>query len=101
MLVEQTDLDRQRLLLAQIAAEGILGHNSAVSLPARFSAATIRAWFPLYTEEQLMEDLSYLVTENLLRKYNTGHSGYGNTYIQGPDVWYVTSEGLVALWVNA
>ncbi len=94
-----------RYLLAVIAAHGILGHNSAVPLPERFTMRELERLLPERllpdcTFGQLESDLNVLTDLGLIAKYNTGHADYGNTYVEGPDVWYITAAGLVELWTS-
>lgn len=90
---------RRRLLLATIAAGGILEHNSAVKMPQSFSLDRIlKSLLPDYDSEVLKKDLDLLTEAGLLLKHNTGHSGYGNTWVSGVDTWRITSAGLVVLW---
>ena len=85
---------RQRHVLAVIAAHGVLGHNTAVPMPASFSASRIMALIvnegdphkPSNEEpsEELLADLRALDQAGLLRHYK--------------ESWKVTPAGLIALW---
>lgn len=84
-----------RPVLAWIAAKGILGHNTAVEMPQRFTAARIQEAHP----DATIDVLDQMVDMGVLARWNTGHSGYGDSYISGPDVYYVTEAGLMDLWL--
>lgn len=93
---------RQRLLLSTVAASGILNHNTATPMPKRFTESMLLDMLPAYRETDLLQsDLLELTEAGLLVRYNTGHSGYGNTYVEGPDVWYVSPQGLIHLWTES
>jgi hypothetical protein len=87
---------RQQRILALIAAHGILGHNSAVSMPDSFSAGRIEAMMEhggqpnlpsdSPVSDELRADLRILTSSGLLRCWK--------------DCWMVTREGLVALWTG-
>lgn len=89
--------ERQRALLAVIAAHGILGHNSVSEMPARFSLRRIQELLPQF-DDRLLDDLEDLTSLGLLGKRNTSHSGYGGTLVEGYDVWRITPRGLASLW---
>ena len=88
---------RRRLTLALIAGHGILGHNSAVSMPGRFGAGRIAALVehggqPNLPDrspvtDELLDDLRALTSARLL-------------YYGFDDEWSVTPAGLVALWTG-
>ncbi len=89
---------KDKIVLAAIAAHGILAHNSAVELPQS------------YTEKQIIElskvgfgevpyCLERLTANGYLRKRNSGYNGYGGYRVEGEDTWRVSPEGLIALWV--
>ena len=89
---------RRRLLLATIAAHGILAHNTAVEMPKAYSLRDISALLEGYEADELESDLARLTQDGLLRSWHTGHSGYGGAWVEGKDTWRVTPLGLVHLW---
>lgn len=91
-----------KTLLASIASAGILGHNTAVSMPKEFSFETIQRLLPHpWAAEALACDLDTLTTQGLLYKRNTGRYGYGDFWEEGADVWKITAKGLCYLWLEA
>ena len=97
--MSQQDNDRQRLLLATIAAEGILQYWDGVGGDGAVHASGILGMLPFATEGELQADLAELVSLGLLRKDNSGYNGYGDQWVDGSDYWRVTPAGLVALWM--
>jgi hypothetical protein len=89
---------RQRYLLSVIAANGILEHNTAVEMPKAYSARGITNLLPDHDHSELEYDLAKLTDDGLLRKWNTSHSGYGNSWVEGHDTWRITPLGLIHLW---
>lgn len=87
-------------LLASIASSGILGHNSAVEMPQRFALESIKRITGRNDDQQILAELAELTNQGLLSRYNTSHSGYANSWIEGVDTWKITPKGLVWLWMS-
>ena len=90
---------KHRLVLATLGAHGILGHNSAVQMPAEFTEKAILRLCQIGTAE-LPPILEELENQGYVRSWDTGHYGYGDHYVPGKTVYGITAAGLVALWTG-
>jgi hypothetical protein len=94
--------ERRKRILALVAAHGILGHNSAVSMPEDFGAGQIAALCEhggqpdqpssVEPDEVLMADLRALTNAGFLYRFESQ---------SGRETWKVKPAGLVELWTGA
>jgi hypothetical protein len=88
---------KDKTVLATIAAHGILNHNTAVDLPDSFSEKEILRISDIGFGE-LPYCLDRLEDSGYLSSRDTGYYGYGDQYVPGVKTWKITAKGLMALW---
>lgn len=91
----------QTYVLALLAAEGILGHNTAVDMPGSFTLGQLSSLSNGWSEEDLEIILDWHTRAGHVNRWNTGYNGYGGHHVEGSNTYRVTSKGLIALWMGA
>jgi hypothetical protein len=91
----------RRQILALAGSYGILDHNTAVKLPARYTLESLQKLGERHQISVHELDVKALATDGYLNSRDTGYYGYGDYYVEGSVVYWITPKGLIALWTGS